>query len=236
MQALTIILLRLTAVIGFGAEPPTQMATLRWSGDGEFMSWRWEKLGEAFEDGAAQFAAESRIVSPTWASFATGAEEVDDSAGRGESVALGWREADVECGFELIAEFDQVERVPSEVVDKGGVEAHLRRREVEVPCDDGLDACLNRSFHLPSSLPHKCQGNVNKRGKSCAPPTPRGVTLMKPGGAGTGAQNQFIANRQPYHSDRITRVSPSDSPETNKAPVPRVSSKPQLIPPPLPRE
>ena len=67
MQALTIILLCLTAVIGFGAEPPTQMATLRWSGDGEFMSWRWEKLGEAFEDGAARFAAESRIVSPTWA-------------------------------------------------------------------------------------------------------------------------------------------------------------------------
>ena len=42
-----------------------QMATLRWSGDGEFMGWRWENLGEAFEDGAAQFAAESRIVSPT---------------------------------------------------------------------------------------------------------------------------------------------------------------------------
>ena len=42
------------------------MATLRWSGDGEFMSWRWEKLGEAFEDGAARFAAESRIVSPRW--------------------------------------------------------------------------------------------------------------------------------------------------------------------------
>ena len=30
------------------------------------MSWRWEKLSEAFEDGAARFAAESRIVSPTW--------------------------------------------------------------------------------------------------------------------------------------------------------------------------
>ena len=35
-------------------------------GDGNFMGWRWEKLGEAFEDGAARFAAESRIVSPTW--------------------------------------------------------------------------------------------------------------------------------------------------------------------------
>ena len=55
------------AAVGFGAEPPVQMATLRWSGDGEFMSWRWEKLGEPFEDGAAQFAVESRIVSPTWA-------------------------------------------------------------------------------------------------------------------------------------------------------------------------
>ena len=43
------------------------MATLRWSGDGEFMSWRWKKLGEAFGDGAARFAADSRIVSPTWA-------------------------------------------------------------------------------------------------------------------------------------------------------------------------
>ena len=54
-------------MVGYEAEPPTQMATLRWSGDGEFMSWRWEKLGEAFEDGAARFAADSRIVSPTWA-------------------------------------------------------------------------------------------------------------------------------------------------------------------------
>ena len=34
---------------------------------------------------------------------------------------------------------------------------------------------------------------------------------MKSGGAGTVAQNQFIANHQPYHSDRITRVCPSDS-------------------------
>ena len=67
MQALTIILLCLTAVIGFGAETPVQMATLRWSGDGEVRNWRWEKLGEAFEDGAARFGAESRIVSPTWA-------------------------------------------------------------------------------------------------------------------------------------------------------------------------
>ena len=56
-----------SATIGFGAETPVQMATLRWTGDGEFRSWRWEKLGEAFEDGAARFAAESRIVSPRWA-------------------------------------------------------------------------------------------------------------------------------------------------------------------------
>ena len=63
MQELTIILLCF-ATVGFGAESPTQMATLRWSGDGEFMSWRWEKLGEAFEDGATRFAADSRIVSP----------------------------------------------------------------------------------------------------------------------------------------------------------------------------
>ena len=66
-QALTFALLCLTAAAGFCAETPTQMATLRWTGDGEFMNWHWEKLGEAFEDGAARFAAESRIVSPTWA-------------------------------------------------------------------------------------------------------------------------------------------------------------------------
>ena len=67
MQALTIILLCLTSIFAFCAETPVQMTTLRWSGDGEFMSWRWEMLGEAFEDGAARFAAESRIVSPRWA-------------------------------------------------------------------------------------------------------------------------------------------------------------------------
>ena len=67
MQELTIILLCLTAVIGFGAEPPVRMATLRWTVDGDFMGWRWEKLDEPFEDGAARFAAESRIGSPTWA-------------------------------------------------------------------------------------------------------------------------------------------------------------------------
>ena len=52
------------------------MATLRWSGTGRWSdevevesgsSWFWEKLDEAFGDGAARFAAESRIVSPTWA-------------------------------------------------------------------------------------------------------------------------------------------------------------------------
>ena len=94
-----------TSVIAFGAEPPVQMATMRWTGDGEFMSWHWEKLGEPFEDGAAQFAVESRIVSPRWASFA-GAEEVDYGADGWEGVALGRGEADIERGFELIAEFD----------------------------------------------------------------------------------------------------------------------------------
>ena len=94
-------------------------------------------------------------------SFTARAEEVDDSAGRGESVALGRGEADVEGGLELIAELDQVERVPSKVSNKGGVEAYLRRRKVEVPRNDGLDACLNGTFHLPSSLTLKCQGNVN---------------------------------------------------------------------------
>ena len=97
---------------------------------------------------------------PISASFA-GAEEVDYGADGWEGVALGRREADVECGFELIAELDQVEGVATQITNKGGVEAHFRRREVEVPRDDGLDACLNGSFHLPSSLTHECQGNVN---------------------------------------------------------------------------
>ena len=92
---------------------------------------------------------------------AAGAKEVDDGADGWEGVALGWGETDIECGFELVAELDQVERIASEIPDKGGVEVHLRRREVEVPRNEGLDACLNGFFHLPSSLPHKCQGNVN---------------------------------------------------------------------------
>ena len=56
---------------------------------------------------------------------AAGAEEIDDGADGWEGIALGRGEADVERGFELIAELDQVKRVPSEVVDKGGVEANL---------------------------------------------------------------------------------------------------------------
>ncbi len=58
-QAVTLALLCFFAAVGYGAEPTT-MATLRWTGDGEFMSWRWEKLDEPFGDGAARFAAESR--------------------------------------------------------------------------------------------------------------------------------------------------------------------------------
>ena len=80
---------------------------------------------------------------------ATSAEEIDDGADGWEGVALGRGEPDIECGLELVAELNQVEGVTSEVADKGGVEAHLRRREVEVPRDDGLDACLYGSFHLP---------------------------------------------------------------------------------------
>ena len=87
---------------------------------------------------------------------AAGAEEVDDGADGWEGVALGRGKADIECGFELVAEFDQVECVTSEIADKGGVEAHLRRREVEVPRDDGLDECLYGSFHLPRILPRAC--------------------------------------------------------------------------------
>ena len=78
---------------------------------------------------------------PISASFA-GAEEVDYGADGWEGVALGRGQADVECGFELIAELDQVKRVASEVIDKGSVKMNLRRREVEVPCDDGLHPVL----------------------------------------------------------------------------------------------
>ena len=62
----------------------------------------------------------------------------------------------VDSGFELIAELDQVEGAPSEVTNKGIVQPHLRRRKVEVPCVDGLDACLDGSFHLPWILPRAC--------------------------------------------------------------------------------
>ena len=75
-------------------------------------------------------------------SFAASAEEVDDSAGRGESVALRRGQADIKGGLELMAELDQVKRVSTKISNKGGVEAHLRRREVEVPCDDGLHPVL----------------------------------------------------------------------------------------------
>ena len=62
-----VVIFLLAAIVSRGAEPPVRMATLRWTVDGDFMGWRWEKLDEPFEDGAARFAAESRIVSPTWA-------------------------------------------------------------------------------------------------------------------------------------------------------------------------
>ena len=56
---------------------------------------------------------------------AAGAEEIDDGADGWEGVALGWGKADIERGFELVAELDQVECVASEVIDKGGVETDL---------------------------------------------------------------------------------------------------------------
>ena len=87
---------------------------------------------------------------------AAGAEEIDDGADGWEGVALGRGETDIECGFELVAELDQVECISPEIADKGGVKAHLRRREVEVPRDDGLDACLYGPFHLPRILPRAC--------------------------------------------------------------------------------
>ena len=71
-----------------------------------------------------------------------GAEEINDGADGWEGVTLGRGQADIECGFELVAELDQVERVTTKIPNKGGVEAHLRRREVEVPRDDGLHSGL----------------------------------------------------------------------------------------------
>ena len=84
---------------------------------------------------------------PISASFA-GAEEVDYGADGWEGVALGRGQADVECGFELIAELDQVKRVASEVIDKGSVKMNLRRWEVEVPRDEGLHQAFYRIIHL----------------------------------------------------------------------------------------
>ena len=76
------------------------------------------------------------------ASF-TGTEEVDDSAWSGESVALGWRHADIERGFKLAAELDHVEGISTKVVDKRRIQPQSGRRKVEVPRDDGLDPTLD---------------------------------------------------------------------------------------------
>ena len=76
-------------------------------------------------------------------------EEIDDGADGWEGVALGRGEADIECVFELVAELDQVEGVTTQITNKCIVQPEFRRREVEVPRDDGLDACLYGSFHLP---------------------------------------------------------------------------------------
>ena len=74
---------------------------------------------------------------------ATSAEEVDYGADGWEGVALGWGEADVECGFELAAELDQVEGIPAKIVDKRRIQPQSGRRKVEVPRDDGLDPTLD---------------------------------------------------------------------------------------------
>ena len=76
------------------------------------------------------------------------AEEVDYGADGWEGVALGRGESDIECGLELVAEFDQVKRVASEVIDKGSVKMNLRRWEVEVPRDEGLHQAFYRITHL----------------------------------------------------------------------------------------
>ena len=85
-----------------------------------------------------------------------GAEEIDDGADGWEGVALGWRETDIEYGFELVTKLDHVEGVASKVTNKCSIEPYLRQRKVEVPRDDGLDTSLNGFFHLSRILPRTC--------------------------------------------------------------------------------
>ena len=90
-------------------------------------------------------------------------QEIHDRPAGDEGITVGDGEVQIESGFDFRTKLNQVEGIPSEVGEKRVVQPHLRRREVEVPRNDGLDACLNGFFQLPSSLPHKCQGNVNGR-------------------------------------------------------------------------
>ena len=62
--------------------------------------------------------------SPFGSSVAS-AEEVNDGADGREGVALGQGESDIERGFELAAELDQVEGIAPKITDKGCVETHL---------------------------------------------------------------------------------------------------------------
>ena len=80
--------------------------------------------------------------SPFGSSVAS-AEEVDDGADGREGVALGRGESDIERGFELAAELDQVEGISTEVVDERRIQPQSGRRKVEVPRDDGLDPTLD---------------------------------------------------------------------------------------------
>ena len=65
------------------------------------------------------------VFLPSPGMFFASAEEIDNGTDGWEGIALGRGQADIECGFELVAELDQVECIPSEIPDKGGVEADL---------------------------------------------------------------------------------------------------------------
>ena len=69
-------------------------------------------------------------------------QEIHDRPAGDKGITIGDGEVQIESVFNFCTEFDQVEGVASEVGEKGVVEAHLRRRNAEVPRDKGLHLVL----------------------------------------------------------------------------------------------
>ena len=69
-------------------------------------------------------------------------QEIHDRPAGNEGIAVGNGEVQIESGFDFRTKLDQVEGVTSEVGEKRVVQPHLRRREVEVPRNDGLHPVL----------------------------------------------------------------------------------------------